>query len=119
MFRIALAVLVSISTLNAYADLPSWVNSAAKNAAYDQHVEWMKAGETLYKITNAEVSQIVLPSGQDAADVEIAFDDSAGCKGRKTFAQCTPLGDVALGCFIGMTDCLPSSHRQIYLKIAR
>jgi hypothetical protein len=101
MIAIAASLLFASSS---FAALPDWSKPAAKLAAYDQFVDLMKEGPA-YVIKAVGVTEEKIDSGQDAVVVRIDFDDSKGCWNRYLRAQCVPLDDRALFCFMGLTGC--------------
>ena len=98
-----LGVVLFFTAFNASAALPAWTKSAAKGAALDQFIDWMRNGP-YYTLTDTETSEIKLESGQEGVRVRILFDDSNGCKDRFLNADCLPQNDT-MACFYSMSEC--------------
>lgn len=96
-------------------ELPAWVEKSAKLQSYEQLVEWMKNSK-FYRITRLETKEAKIESGQTAQKTEISFDDDSGCKDRKLFSTCVPLGldtdQPYMFCVYILTDCTGNTVLQ-------
>lgn len=108
MKNLILGLVIFTSTSAAMAANPYWLKSATRTEALNFLIEMMQ-DEAFYKITNIQTTETKLPSGQDAVEVIIKFNDSLGCDDRVVISECSALDDTAMACRSQGSYCEPAN----------
>ena len=108
MKNLIFGLLLFTSSSVAVAAIPNWLKGATRTEAFNFLVEMMQ-DEPFYKITNIQTTETILPSGQDAVEVIIKFNDSLGCNDRVVISTCSALDDSAMACRSQGSYCGPTN----------